>query len=227
MKDFINTVSESTRKLPTWEQRRQEHPDPLDFTKKTASLKFFLYFDFHMSSPTSLWALSQTTDSEGLPQWIPWLTRSADRRVKPEQWTSFVNCKLTFFVCPKIETIEKGLKEVSIRRVFLCTFLQQLVLWFAGSFPFSCSSCSNTADLHCWHSNTGGSQTRGLHHLVQNESIFVLNYNSSTVRLPKKLFSILESKHDMELAHKTLHHNTHQIYFFHHVRHVNHAYCSH
>ena len=63
MKGFINTVSESTRKIPTWEQRRQEHPDPLDFTKKSASLKFSLYVDFHMSSPTSLWALSQTTDS--------------------------------------------------------------------------------------------------------------------------------------------------------------------
>ena len=63
MKDFINMMSESTIKIPTWEQRRQEHPDPLDFTKKSASLKFFIYFDFHMSSPTSLWALSQTTDS--------------------------------------------------------------------------------------------------------------------------------------------------------------------
>ena len=33
-KKIINMVSESTRKIPTWEQRRQEHPDPLDFTKK-------------------------------------------------------------------------------------------------------------------------------------------------------------------------------------------------
>ena len=63
-KDFINMVSsESSRKIPTWEQRRHEHPDPLHFTKKSGSLKFSLYVDFHMSSPTSLWALSQPTDS--------------------------------------------------------------------------------------------------------------------------------------------------------------------
>ena len=61
--NFINMAAESTRKIPTWEQRRQEHPDPLDFTKNSSSLKFSLYVDFHMSSPTSLWALSQTTDS--------------------------------------------------------------------------------------------------------------------------------------------------------------------
>ena len=47
MKDFINMLSESTRKIPTWEQRRQEHPDPLDFTKNCFLKILFLFWLSH------------------------------------------------------------------------------------------------------------------------------------------------------------------------------------
>ena len=75
---------------------------PPSLHKKICFLKILsLCWLSHVQPYFSLGSLSTNWLCEGLPQWIPWLTRSADRRVKPEQRTSFVNCKLTFFVCLK------------------------------------------------------------------------------------------------------------------------------